>query len=133
MPDSTKYGKAKRIADEGKREEALRKLAAEVLALRDGDDGKGKRPWDGPNGLRAKGYVRTAGDGRELLRKHGPLRKGRKIGTGNGIEPSYVRDAAFRAEESARRIEKAEAQRKADEKAERKAKREAKAAAKASA
>lgn len=124
MPKAKKYPECMRIADAKKREEALAVLA-QFLA----DEHDAGTPWDGPNGLRAQGYVPTAQKARELMREHAK-RGGKKVRTGNGIVPSYERTPAFRQAEAERRQAKAEAERKAAEKAERAAKRAAKAAAK---
>ena len=59
--------------------------------------------WDGDGGIREQGLVKTAPQGRALLRKHG------LVDAAGGIARSYVRDDGFRAAESERRQAKVNA------------------------
>jgi hypothetical protein len=93
---------------------AQRKALAEKIAKLRADGAK----YDGPDGIVAKGIVASATQARALLRSvatsTAPLVPGRgtegaklRIGRTTAlVAPSYVRDAEFRAGESARRLAK---------------------------
>ena len=59
--------------------------------------------WDGEQGIVAQGLVKTAPQGRALLRKHGLVTQA------GGIASSYERTDSFRAAESERRQAKVNA------------------------